>query len=377
MTPQTLTRKQLNRATLARQLLLERDALSPPAAVERLAGMQAQEPKHPFVGLWTRVAGFDIDDLRRALLERVVVRATLMRSTLHLMSAADYAALRMSLQPSRAVALRVLGARSEGLDLDAVLPAARRLLEGRPLPFERIRALLAAQFPDVDDRALGYAVRTLLPLVMVPSEEARWGFRRVAEFALAEEWLGELAADGAHAALVTRYLGAYGPASAADVRTWSGLGGMKTVLNGMRDSLEVFTDERGRELFDLPGAPRPEAGVPARPRFLPEFDNLVLAHDDRTRLLADEHRPLVTTKNLRVRATFLVDGFVAGTWSIEVKRKIATLRIAPFGALATRARKPLAAEGEALLRFVEPDAAGFDVTIAAGAWHHRPSVALG
>jgi len=362
MTP-TLTRTQLNRATLARLLLLEREEASAPAAVQRLAGMQAQEPKHPFVGLWTRLEGFEIEDLRRALLEREVVRATLMRSTLHLMSAADYAALRMSMQPSMAVALRVLGARSAGLDLDAVLRAARKVLDGRPLPFERIRALLAEQFPDVNDRALGYAVRTLLPLVMVPSEDGRWGFPRVAEFALAEEWLGELAADGDREALVRRYLGAFGPASAADVQTWSGVGGMKTVLNGMRDALAVFVDERGRELFDLPDAPRPDAAVPAPPRFLPEFDNLVLAHDDRTRVIADEHRPLVTTKNLRVRATFLVDGVVGGTWTIEVKRRIATLRIAPFATLGKRARKALAEEGEALLRFAEPCAAGHALAI--------------
>jgi hypothetical protein len=362
MTP-TLTRTQLNRATLARQLLLEREAAPAPAAVERLAGMQAQEPRHPYVGLWTRLAGFEVEDLRRALLERAVVRATLMRSTLHLMSAADYAALRMSMQPSMAVALRALGARSAGLDLDAVLPAARRLLDGRPLPFDRIRASLAEQFPDVNDRALGYAVRTLLPLVMVPSEDARWGFPRVAEFALAEEWLDGLAAASDAEALVTRYLGAFGPASAADVQTWSGVGGMRTVLDGMRESLAVFADERGRELFDLLDAPRPDSAVPAPPRFLPEFDNLVLAHDDRSRVIADEHRPLVTTKNLRVRATFLVDGVVAGTWTIEVKRKVATLRIAPFATLARRARTALAEEGEALVRFAEPDAAGHAVSI--------------
>ena len=182
---QTLTPTQLNRATLARQLLLDREDVTATSAVERLAGMQAQEPKHPFIGLWTRLAGFDGDGLRRALHEREVVRATLMRSTLHLMSAADYAALRMSMQPPRSVALRGLGARAAGLDPDEVLPAARRLLDGRPLAFDEIRARLQEQFPDVNDRALGYAVRTLLPLVMVPSEDAPWGFERVARFALA------------------------------------------------------------------------------------------------------------------------------------------------------------------------------------------------
>ena len=361
MTP-TLTRQQLNRATLARQLLLQREPVTATAAVERLAGMQAQEPKHPFIGLWTRVEGFDAEDLRRALLEREVVRATLMRSTLHLMSAPDYAALRMSMQPPLSVALRVLGPRSQGLDLEAVLPAARALLAGRPLAFDPIRAALSEQFPDVDHRALGYAVRTLVPLVMVPSEDGRWGFPRVAEFTLAEEWLGEPPGEEDREALVRRYLAAFGPASAADVQTWSGVGGMKAVLDGMRDGLDVFADERGRELFDLPDAPRPDADVLAPPRFLPEFDNLVLAHDDRSRVIADEHRPLVTTKNLRVRATFLVDGTVAGTWTIDAKRRLATLRIAPFATLGTRVRAAVAEEGEALVRFAEPEAAAHAVT---------------
>jgi hypothetical protein len=351
-------------------------------AVQQLAGMQAQEPKHPFIGLWSRLEGFEEEALRRALHDREVVRATLMRSTLHLFSAGDYAALRMAMQPPMSVASRVLGARSEGLDVDVVLPAATKLLRGRALAFDEIRARLQEQFPDVNDRALGYAVRTLLPLVMVPSEGARWGFDRVACFAPAGEWLNaplaEVGGDGGvrgsggargdggggAQALARRYLGAFGPASAKDLQVWSGVGGMKAVLDDMADELVVFTDERGRrELFDLPDAPRPGADVPAPPRFLPEFDNLVLAHDDRSRVIADEHRPLVTTKNLRVRATFLLDGTVAGTWTIAVKRKVATLQIAPFGSLPKRVVKPLTAEGEALLRFAEPEAKDYDVQI--------------
>lgn len=335
-----LTRTQLNRATLARQMLLERRPVGAVEAVQRLAGMQAQEPRHPFVGLWTRVEGFACDELLDALRSRAIVRATLMRSTLHLMSAGDYAATRMALQPSRSVALRVLGARSDGLDLDAVLPAARELLSGgRALAFDDIRAHLVEQFPGVDDRALGYAVRTLLPLVMVPAEDdARWGFPRVASFTLADEWLDAPLVDdetGARA-LVSCYLGAFGPAGAKDLQRWSAVSGCKAVLAGMRDELEVFDDDRGRELFDLPDAPRPDPDMPAPVRYLPEFDNLVLAHDDRTRLIADEHRLLVTTKNLRVKATFLVDGMVAGTWTIELRRKLATLALAPFGKLTKR-----------------------------------------
>ena len=360
-----LSAQDLNRATLARQMLLERAAdCEVPSAVERLAGMQAQEPKPPFIGLWTRLDGFSADALLRALMQRTVVRATLMRSTLHLLSAADYAALRLALQPPMSVALRVLGARADGLDPEAVVGATRELLAGRPLAFDAIRAGLQERFPDVNDRALGYAARTLVPLVMVSDGDARWGYPRVCEFALAEEFLDSALAPAAPAALVTRYLGAYGPASVADVQAWSGIGALKPVLEAMRDELEVFADGQGRELFDLPGAPRPGADADAPVRYLPEFDNLVLAYDDRTRIIADEHRPLVTTKNLRVKATFLVDGVVAGTWSLAVKRKVATLALAPFGRLTKRTVKELTAEGEALARFAEPEAKSYEVTVA-------------
>ena len=365
-----LARDDLNRATLARQMLLERSSVGVVDAVQRLAGMQAQEPKHPFVGLWTRLQGFDEAALRAALLEqRSVVRATLMRSTLHLVSAADYAALRPALQPPAAVALRVLGARSKGLEVDRVLPAARELLAGTPLTFDEIRARLVERFPDVDERALGYAVRTLVPLVMVPREDERWGFGRGrAQFTLAEEWLGERLAeeDASARALVRRYLGAFGPASATDAGAWSGIGGMTDVLDAMRDELDVFTDSRGRELFDLPGAPRPGAAAAAPPRLLPQFDNLMLAWDDRSRVIAGEHRPRVTTKNLRVRATFLVDGRVAGVWTIALTRRVATLTLEPFGHVAKSARRELEAEAERLARLIEPDAKDHAVAFAGG-----------
>jgi hypothetical protein len=360
---QTLTATQLNRATLARQMLLARaSGVAVPAAVERIGGLQAQEPKHPFAGLWTRLEDFSSAALRDALVSGEVVRATLMRSTLHLFSARDYAALRMALQPPMSVALRVLGARAEGLDAEAVVPAARELLAGRPLNFDAVRAGLVERFPGVNDRALGYAARTLVPLVMVPGE-GRWGYPRVAEFGLAEELLDTRLAPPAPEALAERYLGAFGPASAADLQTWSGVVGGKALLDGMRDRLAVFADERGRELFDLPDAPRPGADAAAPVRFLPEFDNLVLAYDDRSRVIADAHRPLVTTKNLRVKATFLVDGVVAGIWTIAVKRRVATVTLEPFGTLSKRVLKELEAEGEALARFTEPEAKEYAVMI--------------
>ena len=362
---ETLTARELNRATLARQLLLAREPIGVGEAVARLGGLQAQEPRPPFIGLWSRLAGFARDDLRRALDERAVVRATLMRATLHLVRADDYAAFRPALKPVMERAVRALGDRAAGLELEPVLAAARELLEREPLPFSDLRRLLQERFPAVNDRALGYTVRTHLPLVMVPSD-APWAFPSVAAFTLADDWLGHpLPEDGSPERLVLAYLAAFGPASAADAQTWSGLQGLAPVFAGLRDELVVFGSESGRrELFDLPGAPRPGGDVPAPARFLPEFDNLVLAHADRTRLVADEHRGALVTKNLRVRATFLWDGMVAGTWEITRARDAATLRATPFHPLPKRAAAELTAEAEALLRFAEEDATAFAVEIA-------------
>ncbi|TDC78412.1 winged helix DNA-binding domain-containing protein [Actinomadura sp. 7K507] len=360
----TLNVRALNRATLARQLLLAREPIPVTEAVGRLFGMQAQEPKPPFLGLWTRLEGFQASDLKAALHDRSVVRATMMRATLHLTTGADYTAFRTAMQPMLDGALRVLGDRAEGMDLQRVVPAARALLGQEPRTFNEVRALLQEQFPDVNDRALGYAVRLCVPLVMVPTQD-RWGFSRTSRFAPADDWLGTGPADGpALDELMLRYLAAYGPASAADAQTWSGLSTTAEALDRLRPGLRVFGDDRGKELFDLPDAPRPGEDVQAPARFLPEFDSLVLAHADRRRVIADTHRPLLTTKNLRVRAVFLWDGFAHGIWETEYKRKVATLRLRPFGPLPQAALDELTREGESLLRFMEPDAKETVVTVA-------------
>ncbi|WP_433324296.1 winged helix DNA-binding domain-containing protein [Spirillospora sp. CA-294931] len=361
----TLSLRALNRATLARQLLLARADIGAVAAVERVGGLQAQEPRPPFLGLWARVEGFRPDDLLAAVRGHEVVRATSMRGTLHLMSSADYLAFRSPLQPVLDAGLRVLGARAKGLDLDEVLPVARELLKERPRTFDEVRALLQERFPDVNDRALGFAVRMCLPLVMVPTDD-RWGFPRTSEFALAETWLGApVADDRTPDALVLRYLAAFGPASAADVQAWAGLPAPGEILDRLRPRLRIFKSEGGRELFDLPDAPRPGEDALAPARFVPEFDNLVLAHADRTRVIADEHRPGLTTKNLRVRATFLWDGFARGTWEIERKRKTATLRLRPFAKLPPRAVSDLTLKATSLLGWAEPDASDLVVETVA------------
>jgi hypothetical protein len=360
-----LTTKQLGRATLARQLLLEREQISAVEATKRLCGLQAQEPKPPYIGLWTRLAGFTEAALQQALQDRSIVRATMMRGTLHLATAADYAAFRAPLQPVLTRGMRgALRERADGLEPDAVLPAARTLLAERPRTFDELRTLLQEEFPHVDHRALGFAVRMLLPLVMVPTDD-RWGFPRVADFTLAEAWLGhELGTGEAPEELVLRYLAAFGPAAVADVQAWSGLQGIKAVLEGLRPRLECFTDERRRELFDLPDAPRPDEATVAPPRFLPEFDSLLLAHADRTRVISDEHRPEVITKNLRVRATFLINGLVCGTWEIKRSRRAVTLSVRPFRPLSRSDVIGLEAEAESLMGFTDGDATAREVTIA-------------
>jgi hypothetical protein len=181
-----------------------------------------------------------------------------------------------------------------------------------------------------------------MPLTMVPSDD-RWGFPRAAHFAASD-----VPTEGDPAALVRPYLAAFGPASASDLSTWSGIGATAKVLGALRDELAVFADEHGRELFDLPDAPRPGADVPAPPRLLPDFDNLVLAHKDRRRLLADKHKGEVVTKNLRVRATFLLDGEVAGTWKLERGR----VSLEPFGRLRAADRRALEDEGDQLSAFL-------------------------
>jgi hypothetical protein len=361
-----ITGRELGRATLARQLLLERQALPVVAAVERVAGLQAQEPKPPFIGLWSRLVGFRREDLLAALADRTVVRGTLMRGTLHLVGAADLGPFRSAVAPVLEPVVGRLGDRAKGLDVPTVRDEARRLLAGRALTFNELRPLLVEAFPEVNDRALGYTARMHLPLVMVPTGD-RWGFPRESAFTLAEEWLGGpvRAGDGVDG-LARRYLAAFGPASAADFAAWSGLQRTGEVFERLRPELRAFRTEAGKEVLDLPDAPRPGGDVPAPARFLPEFDNLVLAHADRSRLIDDEHRALVTTKNLRVKATFLVDGRVAGTWTATRRRRLATLTLSPFGTLTRGAAKELTAEGEKLLRFLEEDATDVEVVAEKG-----------
>ena len=321
--------------------------MGPVAAIEALGGMQAQEPRPPFIGLWSRIRGFEPAQLRDALRSGAVVRAPLLRGTLHLVSAADFRGLRGACQPALDLATRVLRDRAAGADLDAVFSLARAALEEHPRTSGQMRELMAAGFPGSDARALAYLARMHVPIAMVPTED-EWGFPRDPALALAPAGPGDVTM------LVRRYLAAFGPASVADAQEWSGVRDLGPAFEALGDELLRLRDEAGRELFDLPDAPRPPQDAPAPARLLPEFDNLVLGHADRGRIIAPEHRPLLITKNLRVPATFLVDGEVAGTWSMTRRARSATLELVPFGRLAAGPRRELEHEAEALLAAIEP-----------------------
>jgi hypothetical protein len=339
-------------------MLLERAPIGAVEAVGRLAGMQAQEPRAPFLGLWSRLHSFRDEDLLVALRAGDLLRGPLLRATLHLVTREDWSAFRAPVQPALTRALRGIGARAAGLDLDAIAAAARTLLAQEPRTAGELRALLHEAFPDDDERALGYAVRTHVPVVMVATGD-RFGFPRDAQMRLAEPQ--QKSEDPLE--LIRRYLAAFGPASVADAQEWSGLAGLRAAFERLRPALASFTDERGRELFDLPDAPRPDPGTRAPARYLPQFDNLVLAHADRSRLIPDEHRHRIVTKNLRVNATALHDGEVCATWTVARRGKAATLELTPFAPLSQAARLALETEGIALLEANEPSAASFAVRV--------------
>lgn len=349
-------------------MLLARAAAAVPQAIEGLVGMQAQQARPPFVGLWTRIEGFEREDSARRIRDRSVVRATFLRGTLHLVTARDYVALRAPLQPALMAGLRaVLKERADKLDLPAVVATARAFFGGAPRTFDAFRDHLAAADSGADARAGAYTARLCLPLVQVPTNAA-WAYPTVADFTLADAWIGRAVGDSEDARpLVRRYLEAFGPASLADMQAWSGHKGLKTALDALRPELAVLADEGRRELFDVPDAPRPPEDTDAPPRFLPEFDNLLLSHANRRRVLADAHRARVFLPGLRVAATFLVDGWVAGTWKVERVKTKATLVVEPFAPLTRTVRAQLAEEGTRLVRFVEEDAAAFDVVFAKAA----------
>lgn len=352
--PDTLSRRALGRALLARQLLLDRHARPVAATIEHLVGMQAQEPQAPYVGLWSRLERFDPDELSALIASRRAVRGALMRTTIHLVTDRDWWRLRplMSQLHARNFKGTAFSGAVAGVDLAELLREGRRLLAQEPRTRAELRPLLAARWPDADPDALAYAFTYLEPIVQVPPR-GLWRRSGQARWVAAGAWLdGGGSGQASLDELVRRYLTAFGPATVQDVQAWSGLTGLRTVVERLRDELRAFRDEQGRELLDVPGAPLPDGDTPVPPRFLPPFDNAILAHADRTRIVPAEHRDAVSRD--RLMRTLLVDGFVAGSWRIDG----ATVDVLPFRALRAADLRAVVAEAERLAAFVSPEGGG-------------------
>jgi DNA glycosylase AlkZ-like len=346
----TLSQRGLNRATLARQYLLERATARAIDAIEHLGGMQSQAPLAPYVGLWTRLQDFAPDELSALTGERQVVRLHLMRNTVHLVSARDGLDWAALFHPLHAAEFRAHFPRGTGgVDRDALLRQAKRLLREQPRTRAELGRLLADRWPDADPGALAYAATHHIALCQVPPRGI-WGQHGPAAWAPVESWLGAPLRSVPVDALVLRYLGAFGPARVADIQLWSGLTRLREVVE--RLPLRAFRGAAGQALYDLPDAPRPAEDTPAPPRLLPEYDNLLLSHADRTRVIPGNRSVPLPPGHGATTGTFLVDGIWQGTWQIRDQ----TLHIKPFTKLRRADHNALLAEAVQLCAFLAPRA---------------------
>ncbi|GLY81262.1 winged helix DNA-binding domain-containing protein [Actinoallomurus iriomotensis] len=348
-----LDARTLGRATLARQLLLDRADVPVLDAVARLGGLQAQEPQEPFAGLWSRLRAFDPVVLSDLLIRRRLVRTHLMRRTVHLVTAED--ALAWRARHDAMLRQRVLGNHRrelDGVDLDELAAAGRAVMaDGAPRSMAELVRELAGRWPAPAPRALGETlVAALVPVAQAPPR-GLWRTRAGVRNVLLSSWLGREidppALDGSDPvgqALVRRYLAAFGPATSADLRAWCGLAGLPAAVAAIREELVTFRDTRGRELFDLPDAPRPDAGTPAPVRFLPAFDNAILGYHDRGRIIDDAYRGL----SVAGERVVLVDGRVAATWRVDA----GTVAVTPLRRLSGADRAAVAEEGRELAGFL-------------------------
>lgn len=389
---EVITTRGLNRALLARQHLLERVPSDVVGEVAHLVALQSQNPSSAYLALHARLAGFRHADLADAMTDRRVARIALLRDTVHLVTADDALRLWPLLEPMlrrRTISATSAGPTLRHVDLDDLARAALEALADGPLAAGPLGDRLAATWPDLDPRALALGARGLLPLVQV-TPRGVWGRSMATTWTPAPAWFGRPTADLSDPAdrdavladLVRRYLTAYGPATVADVQQWCGLTRLGTVVDRLRPGLVELTHAdppggRPRVLLDLPGAPRPGPDAPAPVRLLPDFENMLLAHDDRTRVVPPEVRPALASRNGMPPGTVLVDGVVAGSWVIRRerlprpagergRRELARLTVTPLRPWPRAARAEVLAEAERLVRFAADDAHAHAVEVAEG-----------
>ncbi|MBI4923754.1 MAG: AlkZ family DNA glycosylase [Devosia nanyangense] len=355
MTREILTIRALNRATLARQMLLERSDTGLVEAAQFLIGLQGQVSEGPYQGLWSRLRGFRHEDLTALIVDRTLVRATSLRATLHLHTVDDLLGLRPLVQPVlERMWQSAFGKRRFGdNDVRKVHRAGVKLLDRGPMTGNALGKALQEQFPDGEALAKSVLLQVKEVLVQIPPTRI-WGSGHAPIQTRAENWVSPpFERTLRREDLTLRYLGAYGPASIADMQAWSGMTRLAEDFAPLAGRLVAFEGEDGRVLHDLPDAPRPDEATIAPVRFLPDFDNVILGYADRTRILSDERAArLVATRSFR---SVLVDGFVAATWSIAAAKGRARLTVTPFRTLLKREIRDIEREGRAFLQFMQPD----------------------
>lgn len=365
--PPVLDRRALNRALLARQMLLERKRMTAEAALEHLVGMQAQAPNLPYVGLWSRLRGFRTDELSRLVEARQAVRLSLMRNTIHVVTRRDAFGVKplfMRLGARGFLHGSPWGRRLTEADMDAIARAGTELMAEKPRTVADLAKHLGRRFPGRDAVAMAYGVRYTVPLVFT-TPRGVWGGRGLVTLTTFEAWLGKPPGPAIpEEDFVRRYLAAFGPASPADMRAWSGLA-MRPVFERLRPKLRVLKDAEGRELFDVPRAPRPPAELEAPVRLLPDYDNILLGHADRTRIMAPGRHLGLFSSNGIMKGSVLVDGFVRGAWIPTTKGDTTTMTVTPFDRpLAKPEARAVEAEARSLLEQLLAPGARHEVRFA-------------
>ncbi len=328
----TLDRRALNRALLARQLLLKRHTATATATIERLVGMQSQAPNLPYIGLWSRLTEFRADELSRLVETRKAVRISLMRNTIHLVTARDAFGIKplfMTLGERGFLRGSPWGRDLRDADISAIARAGVEIMGEKPRTIADLARQLAKRFPDHDGVAMAYGVRYMVPLVFTPPR-GLWGGKGLVTLTTFEAWLGGPPGPSfTEDVLVRRYLAAFGPSSVADMRAWSGLA-MRAAFERLRPKLKIFRDQNGHELFDLPQAPRPDGEIRVPVRLLPDYDNILLGHFDRTRIMPHGKHLGMFSSNGVTQGSVLVDGFVRAMWKPATQEGAATVVVTPF-----------------------------------------------